>query len=340
MSSEQSASARPPVMEDVARVAGVSHQTVSRVLNNHPNVSSKTRERVEQAITELGYRRNTAARSLVTRRSQTIGVLGSELAQYGPSHTLLGVQQAARDAGYFVSVAGLREVTPETIKDAVAHFMDQGVDGIVVTVPHPGTFDVLRDITAQVPLVAVGSIGDEHLSGATVDQRQGAQLAVQHLLDLGHKKIGHLSGPVDWIDAAARIEGWEDALTQAGLEPGTLIEGDWSAECGYREGLKLAADRSMTAIFVANDQMALGVLRAFNEAGVKVPDDISVVGFDDQPESAYFIPPLTTVAQDFEELGQRCIDLLLDRIEGEATSTAATVAPRLVVRSTTTALRS
>jgi DNA-binding LacI/PurR family transcriptional regulator len=326
-------------MEDVARVAGVSHQTVSRVLNNHPNVSSKTRERVEQAITELGYRRNTAARSLVTRRSQTIGVLGSELAQYGPSHTLLGVQQAARDAGYFVSVAGLREVTPETIKDAIAHFMDQGVDGIVVTVPHPGTFDVLRDITAQVPLVAVGSIGDEHLSGATVDQRQGAQLAVQHLLELGHQEIGHLSGPVDWIDAAARIEGWQDALAQAGLEPAALIEGDWSAECGYREGLKISADRSMTALFVANDQMALGVLRAFNETGVRVPDDISVVGFDDQPESAYFIPPLTTVAQDFEELGQRCIDLLLDRIEGGATGMAASVAPRLVVRSTTAALR-
>ncbi|WP_416429652.1 LacI family DNA-binding transcriptional regulator [Paenarthrobacter nicotinovorans] len=326
-------------MEDVARVAGVSHQTVSRVLNNHPNVSSKTRERVEQAITELGYRRNTAARSLVTRRSQTIGVLGSELAQYGPSHTLLGVQQAARDAGYFVSVAGLREVTPETIKDAIAHFMDQSVDGIVVTVPHPGTFDVLRDITAQVPLVAVGSIGDEHLSGATVDQRQGAQLAVQHLLELGHQEIGHLSGPVDWIDAAARIEGWQDALAQAGLEPAALIEGDWSAECGYREGLKISADRSMTALFVANDQMALGVLRAFNETGVRVPDDISVVGFDDQPESAYFIPPLTTVAQDFEELGQRCIDLLLDRIEGGATGMAATVAPRLVVRSTTAALR-
>ncbi|BCW12349.1 LacI family transcriptional regulator [Arthrobacter sp. NtRootA4] len=320
-------------------MAGVSHQTVSRVLNNHPNVSSKTRERVEQAITELGYRRNTAARSLVTRRSQTIGVLGSELAQYGPSHTLLGVQQAARDAGYFVSVAGLREVTPETIKDAIAHFMDQGVDGIVVTVPHPGTFDVLRDITAQVPLVAVGSIGDEHLSGATVDQRQGAQLAVQHLLELGHQEIGHLSGPVDWIDAAARIEGWQDALAQAGLEPAALIEGDWSAECGYREGLKISADRSMTALFVANDQMALGVLRAFNETGVRVPDDISVVGFDDQPESAYFIPPLTTVAQDFEELGQRCIDLLLDRIEGGSTGMAATVAPRLVVRSTTAALR-
>ncbi|MGO4144956.1 LacI family DNA-binding transcriptional regulator [Paenarthrobacter sp. YAF11_1] len=325
-------------MEDVARVAGVSHQTVSRVLNNHPNVSAKTRERVEDAITELGYRRNTAARSLVTRRSQTIGVLGSEMAQYGPSHTLLGVQQAARDAGYFVSVAALREVTPETIRDAVAHFMDQGVDGIVVTVPHPGAFDVLRDITVQVPLVAVGSVGDEHLSGATVDQRHGAKLAVEHLLELGHQRIGHLSGPADWIDAAARIDGWQEALNEAGLEPGTLIEGDWSAECGYREGLKIAADRSVTALFVANDQMALGVLRAFNETGVQVPADISVVGFDDQPESAYFIPPLTTVAQDFEELGQRCIRLLLDRLDGGTTVEAATVTPRLVIRSTTALL--
>ncbi|WP_144661384.1 LacI family DNA-binding transcriptional regulator [Paenarthrobacter nicotinovorans] len=327
-------------MEDVARVAGVSHQTVSRVLNNHPNVSSKTRERVEQAITELGYRRNTAARSLVTRRSQTIGVLGSELAQYGPSHTLLGVQQAARDAGYFVSVAGLREVTPETIKDALAHFMDQGVDGIVVTVPHPGTFEVLKDVTSQVPLVAVGSVGDEQLVGATVDQRQGARLAVEHLLDLGHRRIGHLSGPSDWIDAAARIDGWRDALDAAGIEPGSLIEGDWSAECGYREGLKIAAERAVTALFVANDQMALGVLRAFHETGVQVPGDISLVGFDDQPESAYFIPPLTTVAQDFEELGQRCIGLLLDRIESGSTGTAATVTPQLIVRSTTAPLPS
>ncbi|MFE4195003.1 LacI family DNA-binding transcriptional regulator [Paenarthrobacter sp. NPDC056912] len=325
-------------MEDVARVAGVSHQTVSRVLNNHPNVSTKTRERVEQAINKLGYRRNTAARSLVTRRSQTIGVLGSEVAEYGPSHTVLGVQQAARDAGYFVSIAGLREVTPETIKDAIAHFMDQGVDGIVVIVPHPGTFEVLRGITAHVPLVAVGSIGDERLSGTAVDQRQGARLAVQHLLELGHTRIGHLSGPVDWIDAAARIEGWRDALDEAGLVPAALIEGDWSAECGYREGLKIAKEGSMTALFAANDQMALGVLRAFHETGVRVPEDVSVVGFDDQPESAYFIPPLTTVAQDFEELGRRCISLLLDRLEGGVTGTPATVTPRLVVRSTTAAL--
>lgn len=326
-------------MEDVARVAGVSHQTVSRVLNNHPNVSAKTRERVEQAITELGYRRNIAARSLVTRRSQTIGVLGSEMAEYGPSRTLLGVQQAARDAGYFVSVAGLRDVTPETIRDAIAHFMDQGVDGIVVIVPHPGTFEVLHQVTSQVPMVAVGAMGDEELSGATVDQKEGARLAVQHLIDLGHSRIGHLSGPTNWIDAAARIEGWKDALAGAGLETLELIEGDWSAECGYREGLRIAAARSVTALFVANDQMALGVLRAFHESGTQVPEDISVVGFDDQPESAFFIPPLTTVAQDFEELGRRCIDLMLLRMENGSGGTAGTVAPRLVVRSTTAAAR-
>ncbi|MFJ4171981.1 LacI family DNA-binding transcriptional regulator [Paenarthrobacter sp. NPDC089714] len=324
-------------MEDVARVAGVSHQTVSRVLNNHPNVSAKTRERVEQAITELGYRRNTAARSLVTRRSQTIGVLGSELAQYGPSHTLLGLQQAARDAGYFVSVAGLRDVTPESIRDAIAHFMDQGVDGIVVTVPHPGTFEVLKDITTHIPLVAVGAIGDKQLSGATVDQREGSRLVVEHLTKLGHERIGHLSGPSGWIDAAARIDGWRDAVADAGLDPSVLIEGDWSAECGYREGLKIAAERSVTALFVANDQMALGVLRAFHEAGVQVPGDISIVGFDDQPESAYFIPPLTTVAQDFEELGQRCIGLLLDRLETGEPGAPVTVKPRMVIRDTTAA---
>ncbi|MFP3580657.1 LacI family DNA-binding transcriptional regulator [Arthrobacter sp. SIMBA_036] len=324
-------------MEDVARVAGVSHQTVSRVLNNHPNVSSTTRERVEQAITELGYRRNTAARSLVTRRSQTIGVLGSEMAQYGPSRTLLGVQQAARDSGYFVSIASLREVTPASIKDAIAHFMDQGVDGIVVIVPHPGTFEVLQDVTAHVPLVAVGSAGDERLSGAMVNQRQGARLAVEHLVELGHTRIGHLSGPADWIDAAARIDGWRDAVTEAGLEPGAMIEGDWSAECGYRAGLSIAQERTVTALFVANDQMALGVLRAFHESGVQVPSDISVVGFDDQPESAYFIPPLTTVAQDFEELGRRSIDLLVERLEGGDPRPAVTVEPYLVVRSTTAA---
>ncbi|WP_250545927.1 LacI family DNA-binding transcriptional regulator [Paenarthrobacter sp. DKR-5] len=328
---------RPPVMEDVARVAGVSHQTVSRVLNDHPNVSARTKERVEKAIAELGYRRNTAARSLVTRRSQTIGVLGTEMAQYGPSNTLLGIQQAARDAGYFVSIAGLREVTPDTIKDALGHLMDQAVDGIVVVVPHPGIMEVLQNITVSVPLVVAGAAGDGGLSGVAVDQRLGARLAVEHLVRLGHRRIAHISGPVDWIDAAARIDGWREALAAAGLEASVLLEGDWSAGCGYRAGLALAAERAVTAVFAANDQMALGVLRALHESGVRVPEDISVVGYDDQPEAAYFTPPLTTVNQDFVELGRLCIELMLERLETGGAGKAAVVTPGLVVRATTSA---
>ncbi|WP_345450814.1 LacI family DNA-binding transcriptional regulator [Arthrobacter gyeryongensis] len=330
-------SGRLPRLEDVAERAGVSHQTVSRVINDHPNVSKGTRERVEAAITELGYRRNTAARSLVTRRSQTIGVLASELAQYGPANTLLGVEQAARDAGYFVSIAALRTVNREAILDAVRHFLDQSVDGIVVIVPHSETLLALAEVNAGVPVVAVGSLGDASVSGAMVDQKHGAELAVRHLLDQGHRRIGHVAGPQDWIDGVARAEGWSAALRAAGLEDDLLVVGDWSAGSGYDIGRKLAAERTATALFVGNDQMALGLLRAFSEAGVRVPGDVSVVGFDDQPESGYFTPPLTTVRQDFEELGRRCMDLMLDGIEDGQSVGTTVVEPELVVRRSTSA---
>ena len=330
---------RPPVMEDVAKLAGVSHQTVSRVLNKHPHVSAQTRGRVEKAIADLGYRRNTAARSLVTRRSQTIGVLGSGMSEYGPANVLLGVQQAARHKGYSVSMASLSSVTPAAIRDALEHFMLQSVDGIVVIVPHEAMFRSLRTIRIAVPLVAVGFGVDEGLSVAAVDQRMGASLAVQHLVDLGHTAIAHVSGPPDWIDAAARIDGWRHTLVQAGLPATSLIRGDWSAESGYRAGLELARGRTATALFAANDQMALGALRAFDEAGLRVPEDISVVGYDDQPEAAYFVPPLTTVNQGFKELGGRCMQMLLSEMASESnpggggSSAASVVNPVLVVRS-------
>ncbi|MCC2661019.1 MAG: LacI family transcriptional regulator, partial [Arthrobacter sp.] len=256
-------------MEDVASLAGVSHQTVSRVLNAHPNVTARTRARVERAIAELGYRPNTAARSLVTRQSLAIGVLAAGTAQYGPANTLLGVQQAARNEGYLA-----------------------------------------------VPLVAVGFSADERLTVVAVNQRAGAALAVEHLVNLGHTAIAHISGPRDWIDAAARADGWRRTLQQAGLRAAALTEGDWSAESGYLAGLELAAAGNVTAVFAANDQMALGALRAFGEAGLRVPEDISIVGFDDQPEAAYFVPPLTSVNQGFAELGARCIQMLLSDMAG------------------------
>lgn len=329
--------ARPPVMGDVAKMAGVSHQTVSRVLNNHPNVSGKTRERVESAIAHLGYRRNTAARSLVTRRSRTIGVLACETGQFGPANTLLGVEQAGREAGYFVSIANLREVTGESINDAIAHFRNQSVDGIVILVPHPDVLAVLRDVSVPVPIVAVGAGAGNQLTGASLDQRLGARLAVDHLIDLGHCSIAHISGPPHWIDAAERIKGWQEALGAAGLGAEVLLEGGWDAASGYRAGLDLLQHRSITAVFVANDQMAVGVLRAVQEAGRHVPGDISVVGYDDQPEAEFFMPPLTSIKQDFEELGRRCMEAVLQQLDGEQASGEQMVKPRLVIRSTTAA---
>jgi DNA-binding LacI/PurR family transcriptional regulator len=329
---------RLPRLNDVAALAGVSHQTVSRVVNNHPNVSKATRERVEAAISELGYRRNTAARSLVTRRSQTVGVLGSELSQYGPANTILGVEQAARDAGYFVSIAALKTVNRDTISDALRHFQDQSVDGVVVVVPHSETLSALDEMDLDVPVVTVGSLGNEKISGAMVDQKRGAELAVRHLIDQGHSRIAHVSGPLDWIDGAARAEGWRQTLRAAGLEDDLLVHGDWSAGSGYEIGRQLAMERSATAVFVGNDQMALGLLRAFSEAGINVPGDVSVVGFDDTPEAAYFVPPLTTIRQDFEELGRRCVDAMVGEIEEGAPVSGIVVTPELVVRGSTAAI--
>ncbi|TDT74695.1 LacI family transcriptional regulator [Arthrobacter sp. AG258] len=327
---------RRPRLEDVAELAGVSHQTVSRVVNKHPNVSAGTRERVEAAIAQLGYRRNTAARSLVTRCSQTIGVLASEFSQYGPANTLLGVERAARDAGYFVSVAALREVNRDAILAAVRHFMDQSVDGIVVIVPHLETPAALAALPVGVPVVAVGPVGNDAVCGVKVDQRRGAELAVQHLIQLGHTRIGHVAGPQDWIDAVARADGWRCALAAAGLDADLMIEGDWSAGSGYEIGRRVAVTRRATALFVGNDQMALGVLRALNEARIKVPRDVSVVGFDDQPEAAYFSPPLTTIGQDFEELGRRCMDMMLRALGGTEGPRTLEMEPKIIQRNSTT----
>ncbi len=213
-------------MGDVAKLAGVSHQTVSRVLNNHPNVSSETKERVESAIASLGYRRNTAARSLVTRRSRTIGVLACETGQYGPANTLLGVEQAGREAGYFVSIANLREVTGDSINDAIAHFRNESVEGVVILVPHPDVLAAFRDVIVPFPMVAVGAGTGNELTGASLNQRLGARLAVEHLIGLGHRHIGHISGPTHWIDAAERIkDGRRHSATRA-WRPTFFSKGD------------------------------------------------------------------------------------------------------------------
>jgi DNA-binding LacI/PurR family transcriptional regulator len=183
--------------------------------------------------------------------------------------------------------------------------------------------------------VAVGPEGNDAVGGVRVDQRRGAELAVWHLIGQGHVRIGHVAGPQDWIDAVARADGWRSTLASAGLDADLMIEGDWSAGSGYEIGRQIAATRRASAIFVGNDQMALGVLRALTEAGIRVPQDVSVVGFDDQPEAGYFSPPLTVIRQDFEELGRRCMQMMLTALDGADGPRTLVVQPELVLRSST-----
>lgn len=328
---------RPAVMADVARLARVSHQTVSRVLHDSPHVAADTRERVTAAIRQLDYRPNSMARALVTGRSKTLGVVSFDTTLYGPASTLLGIEQAAHDAGYAVTVSSLRSLTRDTVVAAIQQLRDQGVDGVAVIAPLRAGVDALRHVRSDFAVVAVEAGPNAPIPVATVDQVAGAAAATRHLLDLGHKTVWHLAGPTDWNDAEERIEGWRAVLESAGAPVPELLRGDWTARSGYELGRSLLEIRDLTAVFAANDQMALGLLRACHEAGRQVPRDLSVVGFDDIPEAAYFMPPLTTVRQDFDELGRRCLHMLLGRIEGKPRSAWVVVAPELVVRGSTAA---
>lgn len=330
------ANARPPAMSDVATVAGVSHQTVSRVLNDHPHVRVETRTKVLAAIEQLGYRRNSAARTLVTRRSATIGVITSGSALFGPTSTLTGVEVAAREAGFFVSLATITRFDVPTMTSAVDHLLSQGVEAIIVIAPQDEVAQAVTAVGAPVPVVMIsateGQVG--LVDAVSVDQEAGARLAVRHLVELGHSEIVHLAGPQDWFDARARLAGWQAECAEAGLALPVVVEGDWTAEHGYAVGQQMAREGAPSAVFAANDQLALGLLRAFWEAGLTVPDDVSVVGYDDVDGAAFFIPPLTTVRQDFAALGHLAIDALAARLAGSE-SVVEPILPTLEVRAST-----
>ncbi|MFJ2621645.1 LacI family DNA-binding transcriptional regulator [Glutamicibacter sp. NPDC087344] len=331
---------RPPSMADVAAVAGVSHQTVSRVLNDHPNVRPGTRERVLEAIEQLSYRRNRAARTLATSHSSTVGILtvGSEF--FGPQSTVLAVESAARSRGYFVTVTALDRYDVRTSMAALNHLIDQGVDGVVVVAPFEKITDAIDAADLKVPVVVVAARtqvpeGDP-ARYVYVDQREGASQATRHLLALGHRKIAHVSGPTGWFDALERKIGWQDQMAAAKAPAIEVPAESWLSPSGYETGLRLVEQvRSgeVSAVFAANDYLAIGVLRAFWEAGLKVPQDVSVVGFDDLQVSNYLIPALTTVRQPFADVGHAALnvllspaaDLLLPRV----------TAPTLVIRAST-----
>jgi DNA-binding LacI/PurR family transcriptional regulator len=324
-----------PLMMDVARRAGVSHQTVSRVLNGHPNVSPQTRAGVLAAISDLGYRRNAAARTLVTGRTNTLGVISFDTTLYGPASMLYGIERAAHP-GYSVAIASLPGFDRQTLVDAVDRFLGQAADGIIVIAPETTAVAALSGIAADIPLVAVGCGPGTSLPSVAIDNQAGAAQATRHLLDLGHRTVHHVAGPESWLDAQQRVAGWRAALRAAGAEERELLRGDWSARSGYEAGHQLAQMPEVTAVLCANDPMALGLLRALAEHGRRVPGDVSVVGFDDIPEAAFFLPPLTTVRQDFGELGRRALRLLMERISGDfQVRPWLPIVPDLVVRAST-----
>ena len=326
---------RPPSMADVAAVAGVSHQTVSRVLNGSELVKEETRVRVIAAIEALGYRRNNAARMLATNRSHRIGMISAHLQLHGPSMIAVAVQEAGHSAGYDVSLVGLSEYTVESLRGAVDRLLDEAVEAVVIAVAHRGAVDRARALELPVPLVLVQGVASGQPMASGIDQARGAYLATEHLLDLGHRRVVHLTGPMDWIEAGMRRAGWQQAHADRGVLPGAELAGDWSAQSGHESGLRVADDPDVSAVFVANDAMALGLLAALHERGRRVPEDISVVGFDDVPESAYYWPGLTTVNQQFSELGRRAVELTLRALDGEQAPSVDLLEPQLVVRQST-----
>ncbi len=327
---------RAVVMADVGELAGVSHQTVSRVINDSPHVRPDTRARVLEAMDKLGYTPNSVARALVTGRSNTIGVVSFDTTLYGPASTLLAIERAAHEAGYFIIIASLKALDRSSVSDAVQHLRQHRVDGILVIAPQNSAIDALLHPPPNVALVAVEAGPDGAVPVVAVDQVAGAVAATQHLLDHGHETVWHVSGPPDFLESRERLEGWRKTLRRARAKAPPPLQGDWSSRSGYELGQQLSADPAVSAIFVANDQMALGLLRAMHEAGRRIPDDVSVVGFDDIPEAPYFTPPLTTIRQDFAEMGARGLRLLLDTIEaGKPIASGPRVTPELVVRAST-----
>ena len=323
-------------MGDVAELAGVSQQTVSRVVNSREYVGGDTRERVLAAMRELDYRPNRAAQALVTGRSKTLGVISIESVAFGPSSVLLGLERAAHAHGYFVSVARLASLDRGSLFQALEQLRRQSVEGILLNTGQDGITHELERRLADVPVVAVEDTPEARVPIVAVDQERGAAAATQLLLELGHRKVAHVAGPEDWSSARRRMEGWRATLESAEVPVAPPLFGDWSVRSGHELGRRLAQDPEVTAVFAANDEMALGVMRAMFEAGRDVPGDVSIVGFDDVPFARYLTPPLTTVRQDFEEIGRLSVDVLLDAIGGvEHSHARAVITPQLIVRDST-----
>ena len=326
---------RKPNIYDVAKMAGVSHQTVSRVINNADYIKDDTRSKVQSAMEDLGYVPNAAARALVTSKSKIIGILVSDIVYNGPAGMMHAMEKEARKGGFFAISASVDPIESSSIAQGIEHLRRLGIEGLVVITPQSDSVQAVERLVTDIPVVFIDSPHNSKELSAELDNYSGAKLATEHLISLGHKEIVHVTGPREWFDSAPRVAGYQDAMKNAKLEP-QVVDGDWTVPTGYEIGRNLDLDSSkVTAIFAANDHLALGLMRALRQRGYAIPERVSIIGFDDVPEAAYYEPPLTTMRPDFAELGRVAMEMMLGHINREETLTADTLVPELIAREST-----
>jgi LacI family transcriptional regulator len=330
-------------IKDVAHVAGVSTQTVSRVVNKFSYVSGETRQRVEAVVEQLDYRPSMLARSLSQQRSYTLGIVMFGLKYIGPSRTLNGIADKADELGYMLLMKELNNFNTNKIDDVIDSLLARQVDGILWVAPEIGDNHAWIEKRLEkipVPVLFLAMQPRVDVSSVTTDNFQGAVMATQYLLDCGRKKIGHISGPLGWWEPDERKRGWRETLEAAGFEVSEeyCAEGNWSSASGKQAFIQLLASYpEMDAVFVANDQMALSVLSEANRRGIRVPEQLAVVGFDNIPESAYFYPSLTTISQDLQLLGEQAVQNIVEMIQARqenqpVVAQSRFIQPVLVVR--------
>lgn len=333
-------------IKDVAQAAGVSTQTVSRVMNKFSYVSEETRQRVEAVVEELNYRPSTLARSLSQQRSYTLGVVTFGLKYIGPSRTLNGIADKADELGYMLLMKELDNFDMNSMDDVIDSLLARQVDGILWVAPeigenHAWLDDRLEHIPAPVLFLAMRP--RDGISSVSTDNYQGAVMAVNHLLECGRKNIGHISGPLTWWESDERKRGWRDTLKKAGLDAPEehCQEGNWSSSSGELAFSQLLETfPEMDGVFVGNDQMALSVMREAHRRNIRIPEQLAVVGFDNIPESAYFYPSLTTISQDLQVLGEQAVQNVVEMIQARQGNQSVIaqsrfIQPNLIVREST-----
>jgi len=340
-----------PTIKEVAAMARVSTQTVSRVINERPDVSRETRRRVQDVIEELGYRPSALARSLIRRRSHTLGVVTAGLNYIGPSRTLNGITAAAEEAGYALLLKELPRFDANDNEPIFQALVSRHVDGIIWAVQEVGENRRWMNklaLDSEIPIVHLTMEPRENTSVVLINNYLGGCIAMTHLLDQGYRHIGHISGPLGWWEARQRMKAWKDTLEQAGIgfHDNAWVEGNWSSASGARSAEKLLEQYTDTdSILVANDQMALGAMQIVHQKGLRIPQDIGIVGFDNMPESAFFWPPLTTVHHDQYNLGKVAVEEIIKIIESgwdglaPISPKSITLEPTLVVRDSSLRLK-